>query len=253
MNEELNRAFEQISDDLINEAAGYRKKRFPWVKSIVSMAAVIIAWIAIWSAFDFKPPFIVPDPSDPVLQGTVPSTAPTSPSEPTPGDNIQNDQPSGYFYFESIEEITGLFHATSLSDQEFEEYVHGMKFHPYTDVSQLRESADQLQQSLGDTALPYLDGSFAMYYYYDQDMIELFIDQDGIRYHFMISISDITVSGTPTDTTVTIAEHNFTLFQKDGRLYGTFEHNGKNYYVSIFTDDPEAVDLSGFTLQLCPL
>ena len=82
MNEELNRAFEEISDDLLNEAAGYQKKRFPWVKSAVTMVGVVIAWIAIWSAFDFKPPFIVPDPSDPVLQGTAPSTAPTVPTIP---------------------------------------------------------------------------------------------------------------------------------------------------------------------------
>ena len=101
--------------------------------------------------------------------------------------------------------------------------------------------------------MPYLDGSFTMYYYYDQDVIELFVDQGDIRYHFLISASDITVGGTPTDTTVTIAEHNFTLFQKDGRLYGTFECGGKTYCVGIFTDDLDQVDLSGFTLELLPL
>lgn len=256
MNEELNRAFEEISDDLLNEAAGYQKKRFPWVKSIVSLVAVVIAWIAIWSAFDFKPPFIVPDASDPVLQGTAPSTIPSEPSSPsnsTLDSDIQGPQPSGYFCFESIGEINELLQASQLDDQQFKEYVHSISFQPSADTAVLRKGTYQLQQTLEGTPLPYLDGSFTMYYYYDQDVIELFVDQGDIRYHFLISASDITVGGTPTDTTVTIAEHNFTLFQKDGRLYGTFECGGKTYCVGIFTDDLDQVDLSGFTLELLPL
>lgn len=256
MNEDLNRAFDEISDDLINEAAGYRKRRFPWVKSIVSAVAVIIAWIAIWGAFDFKPPFIVPQSSEPVLQSGPLPTAPTAPSVPhgtTPSDGPQHSDPASYFYFESMEEISGLFHAAALDDAQFEEYVHNMAFHPSMDVSGLREGTDNLQQSLSDIPLPYLDGSFRMYYYYDRDVIEIFIDQNGIQYHFLISLSDITISGTPTDATVSIEGIPFKLFEKDGQLYGTFEHSGRTYCVGIFTDDPAAVDLSGFTLQLCPL
>lgn len=251
MNEELNRAFEQISDELINEAAGYQKKRFPWVKSVVTMVGVILAWIAIWGAFDFKPPFIVPDPSGTVLQDTTPSAAPTVPT--TPDDNTQQSSPSSYFYFESLDEVNGLFQAALLEDTQFEEYVQGMPFHPSSDTAELRKGTYQLQQALEGTPLPNPGGSFTMYYYYDRDVIELFVDQDGIEYHFVISASDITVSGTPTDTTVSIEGIPFKLFEKDGRLYGTFEHNGKNYSVGIFTDDLNQVDLSGFTLELLPL
>ena len=255
MNEELNRAFEEISDELINEAAGYQKKRFPWVKSVVTMVGVILAWIAIWGAFDFKPPFIVPDPSGTVLQGTAPSTVPSEPSSPsTPSDfeDLQLSQPTSYLRFKSMDEISGFFQAATWSDQDFTDYVYGMGFYP-SDTARLRDSAQQLQQSLGNTALPCLDGNFTMYYYYESNNIELFIDQGDIRYHFLISTSDLKVSGTPTDTVVSIAGTSFTLLEKDGRLYGLFEYDGVNYYVGIFTDDLDQVDFSSFTLELCPL
>ena len=54
MNEELNKALEQISDDHLNEAAAYRRKGFPWMKSIAAVLALVIAWPAIWAAFDFS-------------------------------------------------------------------------------------------------------------------------------------------------------------------------------------------------------
>ena len=249
MNEELNKAFAQISDDHLTEATGYQKPRVFWLRSVAAMLGVVIAWIAIWAAFDFKPPIIVPNASDPVLQNSLPST----PSEPTKGDDIQNESPSSYFYFESLDEINGLFQAASLSDQEFTEYVQEMEFHPSTDTTVLREGTYQLQETLEGTPLPYLDGSFTMYYYYERDLIELFIDQEDIRYHFLISTSDIKISGTPTEATVSIEGTTFKLFEKGGRLYGSFEQNGKNYSVGIFTDDLNQVDLSGFTLELLPL
>lgn len=258
MNEELNRAFEEISDDLLNEAAGYQKKRFPWVRSVVGVVGVIIAWVAIWSAFDFKPPFIVPDPSEPIVQDNLPiaipttPTTPTTPSTPSDFEDLQLSQPTSYLRFKSMDEISGFFQAATWSDQDFTDYVYGMGFY-LSDTARLRNSAQQLQQSLGDTALPCLDGNFTMYYYYESNNIELFIDQGDIRYHFLISTSDLKVSGTPTDTVVSIAGTSFMLLEKDGRLYGLFEYDGVNYYVSIFTDDLDQVDFSSFTLELCPL
>jgi serpin B len=85
MNEELNKAFEQISDDYIHEASCYEKKRFPWVKSIAALLAVIIAWSAIWAALDFPPNIIYPtEPSKPVLQ--TPTTP--DPNEPVIGNEL---------------------------------------------------------------------------------------------------------------------------------------------------------------------
>lgn len=87
MNEELNKAFEQISDEHINEAAGYRKPRFLWLKATAAVLALVIAWTAIWHAFDFPPTIIFPEdttPSSPVLQNpTLPST-PSTPTVPDP-------------------------------------------------------------------------------------------------------------------------------------------------------------------------
>ena len=104
MNEELNRAFEQISDNHINEAAVYQKKRFPWIRAIAAVLAVVICWTALWAAFNFPPTIIFPDdasPSGPILQDntlppsfTVPgSTVPDVPIVPTPPDPTVPDVP----------------------------------------------------------------------------------------------------------------------------------------------------------------
>ena len=100
MNEELNKALEQISDDHLNEAVAYQRKGFPWVRSIAAVLAVVIAWTAIWAAFDFKPPVIVPEATDPILQGPTfgPSVAPFDPTEPnaptTPSSPIKPSDPA---------------------------------------------------------------------------------------------------------------------------------------------------------------
>ena len=41
MNDELYKAFEQISDEHINEAANYRKPRFIWLKAIAAVLALV--------------------------------------------------------------------------------------------------------------------------------------------------------------------------------------------------------------------
>lgn len=91
MNEELNRAFEQISDEHINEAAVYQKRRFPWVKAIAAVLAIIIAWSAVWHEFDFPPTIIFPadtDSTEAILHNTTPtdptSLTPTTPNVPNP-------------------------------------------------------------------------------------------------------------------------------------------------------------------------
>ena len=66
MNEELNKALEQISDDHLNEAAAYQRKPFPWMKSIAAVLALVIAWTAIWAAFE---PTIGPDATRPTIIG----------------------------------------------------------------------------------------------------------------------------------------------------------------------------------------
>ena len=60
MNEELNRAFEQISDEHINEAAVYQRQRFPWLRAIAAVLALVIAWTAIWASLDFPPTIFFP-------------------------------------------------------------------------------------------------------------------------------------------------------------------------------------------------
>ena len=42
MNEELNKALEQISDDHLNEAVAYQRKGFPWVRSIAAVLALVM-------------------------------------------------------------------------------------------------------------------------------------------------------------------------------------------------------------------
>ena len=80
MNEELNRAFEQISDAHINEAAAYQKRRFPWIRAIAAVLALIIAWAALWHEIGVEPSV-----TDPMLQNpTTPTgTTPISPTTPT--------------------------------------------------------------------------------------------------------------------------------------------------------------------------
>lgn len=84
MNEELNKALEQISDDHLSEAANQRS-RFPWLRSIAAVLALILCWSAVWAAFDFKRPIIAPEPDGPMLQ--VPTLlTPTVPTMLDPTD-----------------------------------------------------------------------------------------------------------------------------------------------------------------------
>lgn len=94
MNEELNKAFEQISDEHINEAAGYQKPRFLWLKAIAAVLAVVIAWTAIWAALDFPPTIIFPadtSATEPQLQESdvPPDLFPDSPLSPDPNSSTE--------------------------------------------------------------------------------------------------------------------------------------------------------------------
>ena len=82
MNEELNRALEQISDDHIDEAAVYRKKRYPWLRPIAALLAIVIAWSAIWATLDSPPTVITPRPT---VTGTEPADLSVSGPIQSPG------------------------------------------------------------------------------------------------------------------------------------------------------------------------
>ena len=69
MNEELNRAFEQISDEHIIEAAVYQRQRFPWLRAIAAVLALVIAWTAIWASLDFPPTIFFPTEPRPTVTG----------------------------------------------------------------------------------------------------------------------------------------------------------------------------------------
>ena len=88
MNEELNKALDQISDKHIDEAATRQRKGFPWIRSIAAVLALVIACTAVWAAFDSMKPSIVPESTGSILQGPTPGnpstpSTPTTPSRPT--------------------------------------------------------------------------------------------------------------------------------------------------------------------------
>lgn len=58
MNEELNKALDQISDKHIDEAATRQRKGFPWIRSIAAVLALVIACTAVWAAFGGTKPII---------------------------------------------------------------------------------------------------------------------------------------------------------------------------------------------------
>ena len=67
MNEELNKALEQISDDHIYEAACHRRSRKAWwIGSIAAALAVIICWCAIWGQLGgtVRPVIMGTEPAD---------------------------------------------------------------------------------------------------------------------------------------------------------------------------------------------
>lgn len=78
MNEELNRALDQISDEHIREAACHRKSRRAWwIGSIAAALAMVICWCAVWGELG-----AFSDPTQPTIVGS--NTDPTSdPSRPT--------------------------------------------------------------------------------------------------------------------------------------------------------------------------
>ena len=80
MNEELNRALEQISDGHLNEAIQYKKKRFPWLRAIAAVLVLAICWGAFWHEFGAEPS--VTEATNPILQNPTPSTG-TAPILPT--------------------------------------------------------------------------------------------------------------------------------------------------------------------------
>ena len=80
MNKELNKALEQISDDHINEAAGYRRPRHLWLKGIAAVLALVIAWTAIWAAFGFPNTIIYPQGTDPTVPTITAGPKPEYPS-----------------------------------------------------------------------------------------------------------------------------------------------------------------------------
>ena len=85
MNEELNKALEQISDSHIDEAASFQKKRFPWIRSIAAVLAILIAWTAVWGELGFPATIITPTTtasSEPHLQTPTTPIAPTTPIGP---------------------------------------------------------------------------------------------------------------------------------------------------------------------------
>lgn len=83
MNEELNKALDQISDKHLDEAATYRRRGFPWIRSIAAVLALVIACTAIWAALDHKKTG-APGSTDPLLQNPTSPIRPTIPNTPKP-------------------------------------------------------------------------------------------------------------------------------------------------------------------------
>lgn len=73
MNEELNKALDQISDKHIDEAATRQRKGFPWIRSIAAVLALVIACTAVWAAFGGTKPIIDPSVSTTGSRPTIPA------------------------------------------------------------------------------------------------------------------------------------------------------------------------------------
>lgn len=148
MNEELYKALEQISDDHIIEAADHQKKRrFPWLKSIAAVLAIVIAWTAIWAAFDFPPTIITPRPTmtgtEPYLQNaTLPSDtiAPTVPDilRPTIPDSSQPPTPVGPIVVPLSSLVAGPV---------YPEMVHCPVYSEYSDYKEYSKALDEWYDS----------------------------------------------------------------------------------------------------------
>lgn len=220
MNEELNKAMEQISDKHIAEAAAFRKKRHRpyWVAAV---AAVLVVAIAVGVFF-----------------------------KKTHDKKVQHSQPSSYFYFDSFAEIYGLIDAYELSDDQFYDYVRSMKFRPYCDTPTLREGVKDLEAFIERIPLPYCDAEeLAIYYYLYADALEIFCDTQGHRYRFLINTSFKEYSGDPVFTT-SLCGYPLDMYLVDERLCGNLKIDGVGVWVSVFTNNPEDVDFSGFFLNL---
>lgn len=219
MNEELNKAMEQISDKHIAEAAAYHnKRRRPyWVAAV---AAVLVVAISVGVFF-----------------------------KKTHDKKVQHSQPSSYFYFDSFAEIYGLIDAYELSDDQFYDYVRSMKFRPYCDTPTLREGVKDLEAFIERIPLPYCDAEeLAIYYYLYADALEIFCDTQGIRYRFLINTSFKEYSGDPVFTT-SLSGYPLDMYLVDERLCGNLKIDGVGVWVSVFTDNPDEVDFSVFSLE----
>ena len=225
MNEELNRALEQISDGHLNEAIQYNKKRFPWLRAIAAVLVLAICWGALWHEFGAEPSVNL-------------------------GNGIQNAEPGSYYYFESIEEIQALLDAAKLDDRQFQDYIYDMSFRPYCDVATLRQGVQNFELLLNAAPLPCVNGKFdSLRYYLYNNTLEIFCDHQGIRYHFLVNASPIGHSGSPMITGAELDGSSFDLYNVNDRLYGGFNYNGCHIRAGALTDDPSKVDFSTFELK----
>lgn len=121
MNDELNKALEQISDDHISEAAQYKKPRYVWLRAVAAVLAVVIAWTAIWVAFDLTP-------------------SPDSPTRPT---IISGPKPEYPTNLSGIQSPNTLQLANLVAAPQYPQMVQCPVYEDYTDYKEYSNALNQ--------------------------------------------------------------------------------------------------------------
>lgn len=160
MNEDLNEALDQISDEHINEAAQRRSRKKYFFASVAALLAVVIGWTAVWHDWNQSEGPVVP-----IIQATDPTTIPrfTVPADPsTPSESTKPVAPTPPV----VVPLSGL-----VAEPVYPEMVK----HPELNGGQSWKDYNASQKAQYDQPEGYADGLETFF----QESIRSFLSGDG--------------------------------------------------------------------------